>query len=244
MNAYARMIAFALVAVCILGQPSAASARHVPSDSLKLVVAQTLGLPAGCGQAYESDVDANFFTFFVDADVCDDYDPVGVVQYTPGVGYAGNDCPVAGTTEDVSEDLQICIFEEPEPEPKPAAKPAPLLAKVLCLPTKSRTYVRHPQSRPRHCDTLGLADALCCAFNLVNISWKHWGQATAFAFAIDKGYHLPFSHIPVHVTAYRLRKACAGVAVYTRIRSTSRYGSFTQKVEPDCNGPTLEDLGV
>jgi hypothetical protein len=114
---------------------------------------------------------------------------------------------------------------------------APVHARTLILCKASGTFKRVGRVHPRTCTTLGPFDAFCCAFNLRKLRWSHWGQSTAAARGIERGFHLPLANINVRVRAFRRRRAVCGNWVYTRVKATSRYGSFTQKFPRVCRDP-------
>jgi hypothetical protein len=118
-----------------------------------------------------------------------------------------------------------------------ALTPAPAHARTLILCKASGTFKRVGRVHPRTCTTLGPLDSFCCAFNLRKLRWKHWGQSTATARGIERGFHLPLANTKVRVRAFRRRRAPCGDLVYTRVRATSRHGSFTQRFPRVCRDP-------
>ena len=59
--------------------------------------------------------------------------------------------------------------------------------------------------------------------NLARLRWSDWGRSSATASGTERGFHLPYSNIPVRIVAYRLRKyPCSAAFFYTRVRATSR----------------------
>lgn len=89
-----------------------------------------------------------------------------------------------------------------------------------------------PATHPTSCESI--PDALADAYHLTHLRWKHWGAPIATARGIDLGYHVPYVHLHVRITAYRKRRLCSdGDWVYTRIRETSTSEAFTQDV-PVC----------
>jgi hypothetical protein len=114
---------------------------------------------------------------------------------------------------------------------------APAHARTLILCKASGTFKRVGRAHPGTCTTLGPRDAFCCAFNLHGLRWSHWGHTTATARGIERGFHLPLANIKVRVHAFRRRRAPCGDRVYTRVRATSRFGSFTQRFPRVCRDP-------
>jgi hypothetical protein len=118
-----------------------------------------------------------------------------------------------------------------------ALSAAPAHARTLILCKASGTFNRVGRVHPRTCTTLGPRDAFCCAFNLRKLRWSHWGHSTATARGVERGFHLPLANIKVRVRAFRRRRAPCGDWVYTRVKATSRQGSFAQKFPRVCGDP-------
>jgi len=70
--------------------------------------------------------------------------------------------------------------------------------------------------------------------SLVRLHWRGWGRGTAHATGIEQGFHLPRDHVRVSVTVFRLRR-CGRTRTYTRLRSTSHFGSLLVRMSP-CPG--------
>lgn len=108
----------------------------------------------------------------------------------------------------------------------PAASAARPLS-VLCLTTGGTATT--PKVRPHRCGHFGLGGSFGGGVNLVSLHWSHWGASKASGTGIERGFHLPFSNIPVTVSAYRRRNGCRvhgrRLRVYTRLRATSVYGT-------------------
>jgi hypothetical protein len=98
---------------------------------------------------------------------------------------------------------------------------------VLCLTVSGRATT--PKVRPHRCAHLGPGGSFGGGVNLVSLHWSHWGSPAASGAGIERGFHLPFSNVPVTVTAYRRRNGCRvrgrRLRVYTRLRATSAYGT-------------------
>jgi hypothetical protein len=104
---------------------------------------------------------------------------------------------------------------------------------LLCQPSDGGSK-RIRKAKPRTCSTLGPTDPLCCAANLAQLHWRHWGEPTARARGIERGFHLPLAHIRVRVKVYRRRLADCGAYIYTRLRGTSRHGTLVQRIPAIC----------
>ena len=63
----------------------------------------------------------------------------------------------------------------------------------------------------------------------MSLRWTDWGASTTTGAGIERGFHLPFSRIPVTVSAYRIRTGCRvhgrRLRAYTRLKATSSYGT-------------------
>jgi hypothetical protein len=105
---------------------------------------------------------------------------------------------------------------------------------VLCNNDPAAGLTRAGKVHPRRCDTLGGHDSFASGANLAGLRWFGWGRATATATGIELGYHLPFAHVPVHVSAYRRRRADCGDYVYTRLRVTSKFGTTLRRFPARC----------
>jgi hypothetical protein len=84
--------------------------------------------------------------------------------------------------------------------------------------------------RPKACVMAKTSDpAFAEAANLVGLRWSAWGGAHARATGYERGFHLPYSHVPVRVEL-TLPVHPAGdrsVYVYKRFRVTSKYGTLS-----------------
>ena len=89
---------------------------------------------------------------------------------------------------------------------------------------------------PTRCTLLPPNAAFADGANLASLRWRGWGRSSATATGVELGFHLPFSHIPVAVTAYRVRadRCGRGVRLYTRVRTASRFGSGVVRL-PACS---------
>ena len=101
---------------------------------------------------------------------------------------------------------------------------------IQCLDESGRSHV--PKKHPRRCALFGPGGAFAGGVNLAKLEWHRWGKARARAEGIEKGFHLPPSHIPVQVVALE-RFSCGSVFHYGKLRVTSRYGTTTVAV-PTC----------
>jgi hypothetical protein len=99
--------------------------------------------------------------------------------------------------------------------------------KIFCLNSKGTDY--KPRTAPSTCVHYCPGGAFGGGVNLEQLVWTNFGSATATATAIECGFHLPCSNIPVQVTAFRLKKVC-GKRVYTRLSATSSFGTTTVKL--------------
>ena len=98
---------------------------------------------------------------------------------------------------------------------------------VLCLTLSGQATT--PKVRPHRCAHFGPGGGFGGGVNLVSLHWSHWGAATTTGTGIERGFHLPYSNIPVTVSAYRRREGCRvrgrRLRVYTRLSATSVYGT-------------------
>lgn len=101
---------------------------------------------------------------------------------------------------------------------------------IRCLDDSGRSHVR--KSQPRHCALFGPGGAFAGGVNLAQLNWKGWGKSRATAKGIEKGFHLPASHIQVDVVAFE-RVRCGDVFRYAKLRATSRHGTTTATA-PTC----------
>jgi hypothetical protein len=114
-----------------------------------------------------------------------------------------------------------------------AAAPAAAAGKtyVACY---QRTGEQKPRVRPHRCTALPPDAAFAQGSNLAKLKWTSWGGAVARGTGIEKGFHLPYSHIPVTVRASRVR-TCHGARFYTRLKVRSDQGTTTVRF-PACAG--------
>lgn len=101
---------------------------------------------------------------------------------------------------------------------------------IRCLGRSGRSHVA--KQKPTSCTLFGPGGAFAGGVNLAQLSWQGWGQPQATARGIEKGFHLPATHISVQVTAFK-RVSCGGVYRYAKLRSTSRHGTTTATA-PTC----------
>lgn len=176
--------------------------------------------------------------------------------------YGRRPCPYANVPQEVALDLTLCYLDPnapapaapapaptptPVPTPVPAPAPAPSAPStpsssgarssantfLLCLPSGESSRVT--KRKPSSCTTLGPDDSFAGALNLAKLKWKGWGKATATATGIERGFRSPASNIKVRVTASRPRANDCGGYTYTRIKSTSRYGTTKQSLPATCS---------
>jgi hypothetical protein len=114
----------------------------------------------------------------------------------------------------------------------PPAAAAARPVSLLCLTVSGRATT--PKVRPHRCAHFGPGGSFGGGVNLVSLHWSHWGAPTTSGAGIERGFHLPFSNIPVTVTAYRRRNGCRvrgrRLRVYTRLRATSVYGTTSVRL--------------
>ncbi len=86
------------------------------------------------------------------------------------------------------------------------------------------------KGRPGFCDTLRPTQSLAESIGLHGLRWSGWGQTAANATAKTrvKTYEL---WLKVRVRAYgRVWADCVGGYVYTRLKTTTRYGSYVWRM--------------
>jgi hypothetical protein len=89
---------------------------------------------------------------------------------------------------------------------------------------------------PRNCAILPPRASFSEGINLARLHWQHWGETRATATGVGLGFHLPYSHVPARIRAYRLRRdACGTRMLYTRLRVFGRNGAGTVKAQ-ECFG--------
>jgi hypothetical protein len=70
------------------------------------------------------------------------------------------------------------------------------------------------------------------AANLTELRWKSWGGARAVASGYERGFHLPYAHVPaVAVLTRPSYVEELGIYVYKRFRVTSRYGTLSGTIQ-------------
>lgn len=105
---------------------------------------------------------------------------------------------------------------------------------LLCLPSGESTN-RKAKTKPSSCNTLGPEDSFAEAANLAKLKWKKWGQSTATATGIERGFRKPASKIKVTVTASGLEANDCGGESYTRIKVKSKFGTLRQTLPAICD---------
>ena len=93
---------------------------------------------------------------------------------------------------------------------------------IHCLNDGGSRYVR--RRRPAKCAHYGRDGTFGGGVNLKDIAWTSYTGRQAHGTAIEQGFHLPYSNIPVNIRAYRVRSR-RGRRVYTRLRASSSYGT-------------------
>jgi hypothetical protein len=93
---------------------------------------------------------------------------------------------------------------------------------IHCLNSGGTRYVR--RRRPTRCAHFGRGGTFGGGVNLKDIVWSSYTGRQARGTAIEQGFHLPYSNIPVRIRAYRVRTR-RGRRVYTRLRAASSYGT-------------------
>jgi hypothetical protein len=112
---------------------------------------------------------------------------------------------------------------------------------LAVVPAMARSAVRIPcanaqgtsyrfLTRPGGCTQFGNSNAR--SVNLRDLRWRQWGGASATATGFERGFHRPFSRIPVGVIAFG-RRSCGSRQVYTGLRASSRFGTTTVRLS--CN---------
>lgn len=218
------LVICALVAVGLAGT---ALARRPATDAERSAMASAIGFPPACVTAFVSTVDGNWGKVApTNASGCPMADGFSVVHDKAGTwsqAWAGSDygaCPIDGVPTRVARDLRACRKAR---------------AYILCLPRG--TSFRKPRAHPRRCTTLGPHDSFAQAMNLTRLRWRGWGRRVARGRGIERGFHLPYSHVRVRLKAYRRRRACGPNGndyLYTRLRGTSRFGTTVVRFPHDC----------
>jgi hypothetical protein len=93
---------------------------------------------------------------------------------------------------------------------------------ITCNDKPSKPAVR---VRPTKCTILPGQASFAEGSNLAGLVWRSWGGAVATGTGFELGFHLPLSHIPAALVAYRLMSCSDGTRVYSRVRVTSSYGT-------------------
>jgi hypothetical protein len=92
---------------------------------------------------------------------------------------------------------------------------------IVCNDSFTKPVVR---VAPVRCVILPPRASFSEGVNLVGLSWRSWGGPSATGTGFERGFHLPYSHIPAAVVAYRLVTCSDGSRLYTRLRVISNYG--------------------
>ena len=130
-----------------------------------------------------------------------------------------------------------------------AALEAPSVGIVCNLPK------RVVRVAPSKCDVLPAAASFAEGLALVGLRWRGWGGSSVTGTGFETGFHLPLSHIPVAVVAYQRVRCSNGAQLYTRVRSSSSYGTVVAQADgcpttaaftlcPRTNAVGVDDLRV
>jgi hypothetical protein len=113
---------------------------------------------------------------------------------------------------------------------EPAARGGGLPTTLFCGKWAGDAPVE--QIKPQQCSTIGPDDSLAEGLVLKRLRWRHWGAATATA----QGIIQPKTNdtIVVHATAYGRRKVCGSHYRYTRLRTTTQYGTSVKSFSARC----------
>jgi hypothetical protein len=99
---------------------------------------------------------------------------------------------------------------------------------IVCNDNQKRPVVRHA---PLKCEVLPPLAAFAEGLNLVGLQWRNWGGSSATGTGYERGFHLPFEHIPVAVVAYQIVTCSDGSRLYTRLRASSSYGTTSVRAQ-------------
>jgi hypothetical protein len=108
--------------------------------------------------------------------------------------------------------------------PAPPQAEASARTYIHCLNSAGTKYLRH--RKPAKCAHFGPGGINAGGVNLTDIKWSKWSGREAKGTGTELGFHMPYSHIPVTLRAYRVRVVHRR-HVYTRLRSHSKYGTTT-----------------
>ena len=87
--------------------------------------------------------------------------------------------------------------------------------------------------KPKACTVLPSGASFSEGTNLAKLKWSSFGRSRANFRGIEKGFHLPASHIRVRGYAYRPRTDRCGspTLIFTRVFVKSRFGSMRVKTD-------------
>jgi hypothetical protein len=99
--------------------------------------------------------------------------------------------------------------------------------RIPCANARGTSLSYRFLTRPGGCTQFG--GSFARSVNLGGLRWRQWGGGSATATGFERGFHLPFSRIPVGVIAFG-RRSCGSRQVYTRLRASSQYGTTTVRL--------------
>ncbi len=110
---------------------------------------------------------------------------------------------------------------------------SPLPVRIPCDDLASGLVVA--ERAPTQCTILHKGASYSEGVNLADLRWSGWGNQVATARGVERGFHIPYSRIPVTIRAFRLvRDPCGGPRrFYTRVTATSSTGTSTVATD-DC----------
>ena len=225
-RALPRLLAF-LVALCGLTVSGVASASRPASEAERAAVADKLAVRAECVAVTLSTVDLSWALVRRDraATGCDE-------AFGNGFAIVHRDGEAWSRVADGSDEFAPCAASVPVAVGHDLGVCRVRRAYLLCADRSARA--RRRRFRPRACNTLAPRQPFATAVNLAHLRWRHWGEATATARGIERGFHLPLSNVAARVRAYGRRKGCHGDFVYTRVRVSSRFGTTTVRLPTRC----------
>jgi hypothetical protein len=118
--------------------------------------------------------------------------------------------------------LVTAVLAAPAPQAEVSAR-----TYIHCLNSAGTKYLRH--RKPKKCAHFGPGGTNGGGVNLTDIKWSKWSGREAKGTGTELGFHLPYSHIPVTIRAYRVRVVHRR-HVYTRLRAHSKYGTTTVRL--------------
>jgi hypothetical protein len=225
------------IAALLLVAP-ASEARRAPTSAEQKEIAEAAGLATSCATAFVSTVDPRFGSVISNRKSgCPAANAIFAVRRTPSGFEVVNSvrtevpatCP-SKVPRSPGRDLQLCR----------AAR-----TYLLCRPVKSATTdgPRVLSDKPSRCSTLGPGDTRVEGVNLAKLKWRGWGSKSARSSGVSRGFHKPFSHTPIRVRAYRLRRCSTGDSIYTRLKTSSKGKTRTFGFPASCSDQGIGDEG-